>query len=125
MSVQTGIRRDKNTTASALFGVAVIQLLVGIGGWYLYSGQLGLFDRIVCFSGAFYILLGIAARWFRFPAALIGALLYAAFLAIQASQSVDLLMTGLIFKIPIVILLLLALISALRNPPVTSGGQKV
>jgi len=125
MSIQTGIRRDKNVTASSLFGVAGIQILVGAIGWFLYSGELGLLDRIISFSGVIYIVLGIAARWFRLPAALIGAILYAAFLAFQASRSMDLLMAGLIFKIPVVILLVVAVIFALRSPPASSGEQRV
>jgi len=123
MSIPTGIRKDKNVTASALFGVAAIQILVGALGYFLYSGEMGLLDRIISFSGVFYIALGIAARWVRLPAAVIGAVLYAAFLAFQASRSMDLLMAGLIFKIPVVILLIVAVVFALRRPP--TGEERV
>lgn len=123
MSIPTGIRKDKNVTASALFGVAAVQILVGGIGFFLYSGEMGLLDRIISFSGLFYIALGIAARWVRLPAAAIGAVLYAAFLAFQASRSMDLLMTGLIFKIPVVILLIVAVVFALRRPP--TGEERV
>ncbi len=125
MSIPTGIRKDKNVTASALFGVAALQILVGGLGFFLYSGEMGLLDRIISFSGVFYIALGIAARWVRLPAAVIGAVLYAAFLAFQASRSMDLLMTGLIFKIPVVILLVVAVVFALRRPPASSGKERV
>lgn len=118
MSIPTGIRKDKNVTASALFGVAAIQILIGAIGYFLYSGEMGLLDRIISFSGLIFIALGIAARWIRLPAALIGAALYAAFLLFQASRSMDLLMSGLIFKIPIVVLLVVAVVFALRRPPV-------
>lgn len=117
MTIPSGIRKDKNVTASALFGVAAIQILIGGIGYFVYGGELGLLDRIIAFSGVFYIALGIAARWMRLPAAIIGVVLYAAFLAIQASRSVYLLMAGLIFKIPVVILLFLAVVFALRRPP--------
>ena len=123
MSIPTGIRKDKNVTASALFGVAAIQIVTGAIGYFVYSGEMGLLDRIISFSGVFYIALGIAARWVRLPAALIGAVLYAAFLAFQASRSMDLLMTGLIFKIPVVILLIVAVVFVLRRPP--TGGETV
>ena len=119
------IRTDKNVTSSALFGVAAIQILIGAFGYFLYSGEMGLFDRIISFSGVFYIALGIAARWVRLPAAVIGAVLYAAFLAFQASRSISLLTTGLIFKIPIVVLLVVAIISALKRPPTSAGDESV
>jgi hypothetical protein len=47
MSIPTGIRKDKDLTASALFGVAAIQILVGGLGFFLYSGEMGLLDRII------------------------------------------------------------------------------
>jgi hypothetical protein len=101
MSIPTGIRKDKNVTASALFGVAAIQIVTGAIGYFVYSGEMGLLDRIISF----------------------GAVLYAAFLAFQASRSMDLLMTGLIFKIPVVILLIVAVVFVLRRPP--TGGETV
>lgn len=125
MSIPTGIRRDKNVTASALFGVAAVQILLGSIGYLLYSSEMGLLDRIISFSGFFYILLGIVARWARLPAAVVGAVLYAAFLAFQASRSMDLLMTGLVFKVPIVVLLVLAVVFALMRPPASSGEKSV
>ena len=123
MSIPTGIHKDKNVTASALFGVAAIQILIGAIGYFVYSGEMGLLDSFISFSGVFYIALGIAARWVRLPAAVIGAVLYAAFLAFQAFRSMDLLMTGLIFKIPVVILLVVAVVFALRRPP--TGEERV
>jgi hypothetical protein len=123
MSIPTGIRKDKNVTVSALLGVAAIQILLGAIGYFVHSGEMGLLDRVISFSGVFYIALGIAARWVRLPAALIGAVLYAAFLALQASRSMDLLMAGLIFKIPVVILLIVAVVFALRRPP--TGEERV
>ena len=83
----TDIRRGKNITASALFGVAAIQILVGGLGLFLHSSEMGMLDRIISFGGVAYMALGIAARWARLPAAVIGAVLYAAFLVIQASRS--------------------------------------
>lgn len=116
MSIPVGIRKDKNVTASALFGVAAIQILIGAIGYFMYSEQMDMYDHIIAFSGLLFITLGIAARWIRMPAALIGAVLYGAFLLFQATRSMDLLMTGLIFKIPIVVLLVVAIIFALKRP---------
>ncbi len=82
----------------------------------MYGPAMGVIDRVISFSGIFYIVLGIVARWARFPAALVGAGLYGAFLLVQASISLDLLMTGLVFKIPIVILLGVGIAFALRVP---------
>ena len=129
MSISTGISREKNATASALLGVAAIQIVVGFLGWSVYRDRFGWLDWVIMFSGAIYIVLSIAARWARLPAAVVGAALYATFLLFQASRSVDLLMTGLIFKIPVVILLLVAILSALRrsaaSPASSSSPEKL
>jgi hypothetical protein len=119
MSTESGIRKDKNPTASSLFGVAALQILVGAFGWYLYSANFGLLDWIITFSGVVYVVLGIVARWNPLPAALTGAILYSLFLAFQAMRSIGLLMSGLIIKIPIVILLIVAVIAALKRTPPT------
>jgi rhodanese-related sulfurtransferase len=73
MSIPTGIRKDKNVTASALFGVAVIQMLRGAFGWLLYGGEYGLAEGFIIFNGGIFVALGIAARWVRVLAALSGA----------------------------------------------------
>ena len=119
MSNPSGLRKDKNPTVSALLGVAAIQILVGFLGWSVYRDSFGWFDWIIMFSGAIYIALSVAARWIRLSAALIGAALYAAFLALQAFRGIDWLMSGLIFKVPVVLLLLVAVVSALQrsHPP--------
>ena len=121
VALQTGIHKEKNATASALLGVAAIQILVGGISYVLYSGEMGAVDKVICFSGLFYIVLGIAARWIRLPSAVIGAVLYGAFLLLQSFHGEGLLTLGLIFKIPIVILLVLAVAFALRNPRVSTG----
>jgi hypothetical protein len=104
------IRTDKNVTASALFGVATIQIIIAVINWFLHGGQFdgfAWFDWLITFSGAIYIALGVAARWIRLPAAIIGSVLYAAiFVGIS-----DL----LIVMIPVVILLLVAVVSALKH----------
>lgn len=109
------LRKNKNVTASALFGVAAIQIIIGTLAYFIYSEELGLLNRIISPSGVFDVALGITAQWLRLSAGIIGAILYAAFPVFQATM--DLLMTGLIFKIPIVVLLIVAVISALRHPP--------
>jgi len=63
--------------------------------------------------------LGIVARWKPLFAALTGTVLYALFLAFQAMRSIELLKSGLIIKIPIVILLIVAVIDALKRSSAT------
>ena len=109
------MQHDKNPTASALFGVAAIQILVGLLGWFMYSPQFGWLDWIVTISGAIYLGLAFAARWTRLFAAIVGAAFYGVYLGYQASQNVDLLWRGWIIKGPIVILLLAALFFAIRG----------
>ena len=106
------IRKDKNLTASALFGVAAIQLFIAGIEWFLYGLQFSRFgwiDWLFPLSGVIYIALGIAARRIRLLAAIIGGVLYAAFFV----GLPDL----LFIKIPVVILLLFAVVSALKRPP--------
>ena len=109
------MRHDKNPTASALFGVATILIFVGVLGWYMYGPVFGWFDWIVTTSGAIYLVLAIAARWARLAVALIGAALYGLYIVYQASINPDLFWRGWIIKVPIVILLLIATLSAIRE----------
>lgn len=132
--------RDKNPTASILLGVAAIQLVVSLVGWFahrvnpdmdvpelkwvLYSFQRGAFtwvDWAFALSGAVYIALGVAAWWARVPAALLGAVLYAGLLVLQSFEGADVLRAGLVAKIPTAMLLLVALVIALRRVP--AGAQ--
>ena len=111
------VRKDKNVTASALFGVAVIQLIIAGIDWFLHGGQFerfGWIDWLFPLSGVIYIALGIAARRIRLLAAIIGGVLYAAFFV----GSSDL---WFILKIPVMILLLVAVVSALKRPPAETG----
>ena len=119
MGVESGIRKDKNPTASSLFGVAALQILVGAFGWYLYSANFSLLDWIICFSGIIYVVLGIIAYRKPLPAALTGAILYALFLIYQATLSIGFLMSGLIIKIPTAVLLVVAVISARKRTSLT------
>ena len=104
------VRKNKNVTASALFGVAAIQIIMSVINWFLHGGQLDgftWFDWLITFSGAIYIALGIVARWLRLPAAVIGSVFYAAFFVGISDL--------LIVMIPVVILLLVAVVSALKH----------
>jgi len=104
------VRKNKNVTASALFGVAAIQIIMSVINWFLHGGQLDgftWFDWLITFSGAIYIALGIAARWIRLPAAILGIVLYAGFFVGISDL--------LIVMIPVVILLLVAVVSALKH----------
>ncbi len=126
---------DKNPASSILFGVASIQLLVGLVGWFdyrvnpdvdipqlkwfLYNFQSGSFtwaDWALTFSGAIYLLLGFYARWASVAAALSAALLYAAALGMQALQGNGPPQSGAITKILVTVLLVAAVVVALRCP---------
>lgn len=109
------IRKECDWTALALFGVALLQMLLGFVGWFLNRKAFGGLDWAFSGSGLVYLGLAIAARWLCFPAALVAAGLYAGFLALQLAHSVAALKSGLIFKLPIVGLLLLALWFELRR----------
>ncbi len=100
------IRKDKNVTVSALFGVAAIQIFIAGIAWLLSGGQI---YWLFTFSAVIYIALGIAARWIRLPAAIIGSVFYAAFFAGISDL-------WIIFKIPVAILLLVAVVSAMNRP---------
>ena len=113
---------DKNPTASSLFGVAAILLLVGLLGWFMYGPQFGLLDWIVSFSGVIYLGLAVAARRFRLAAALIATALFAVYVAYQAYWNVEFLWRGWIIKAPIALLLLVAIFFALKAS--TKGEQK-
>ena len=121
------IRQSKNPTYSALFGIAIFQGLIGLGGWTLYSVQhhFGVFEWLVTFSGAFFLALAIFARFQRLPAALIACALYATYLGYQAFLGIGYLLDGfLLVKLPVVILLLYAVITAFRRAPATPSATE-
>jgi hypothetical protein len=103
-------------TASALIGVAAIQCAIGFLQWWNWGDYFGWANwLIVTFTVSIYLLLGIHARRSQLAAAFIGAGLYAPLVALQAYQSVDQLISDLILQIPIAVLLLLAVLFALRR----------
>jgi hypothetical protein len=118
MKIPIAIRYDKNVTVSALFGAATLLICWGVINWFITGFELNWLGMLLCFSGFIYIALGVLARWVRLPAALVGATLYAAFLVFECflgvNHGVNLVTEGFFFKIPIVILLLVAVVSALQ-----------
>ena len=117
------IRKDKNPTASLLFGAAAIQCLIGLVGWSIYSNEFGWLDWVITFAFLIYVVLGLWARWAPVVPAFLGFLLYAVFLLAQACRSVELLKTGWLFKLPMVLVLTTALVCALtfgRKGPSTA-----
>ena len=107
--------RSSNATSSALLGVALIQGIVGLLGWWLYSFRFGPLDWVITFSFAVYVILAVWARWQAVPAAVVGAIFYGAFLVEQGLTSRELLLTGLQFKVPNVALLLFALVAGILS----------
>jgi hypothetical protein len=121
------VRKDKNPTASLLFGAAAVQCMVGLFGWSLYSINFGWIDWAITFSFLVYVVFGVWARWTPVTPAILGFLSYAVFLAIQGRQSIELLKSGWIFKLPMVVLLTIALMCALtscRKRPSTTTEQQ-
>ena len=119
------IEKDKYPVSAALFAVAGIQAVVGCLGWSMYAASFAPIDWVITFSFAIFAALAILARRARIPAAIIATALYGAFLAFQATISVQLVMTGLIFKIPNVILLLMALAFAFKSTKPTEQDPGV
>jgi hypothetical protein len=106
------IRRDKHPAASLLFGVAVIQLLVALFYWSIHGHEFRWADWAFSLNFLVFVALGVWARWVPAAPAAIGFLLYAVYLGAQASLSLDLLRSAWIFKLPVAILLTIALVCA-------------
>ena len=112
-------RKDKNVTVSALFGVAAIQIFVGaiasILSWMTSVHYFGVLDVLFVISGVGYVILGLAARRARLPAAIIASVLFVALQRTRASMSVAFL-TGGILTLLVVALLFVAVVAALKRP---------
>ena len=115
MSNPGGIRKEKNRTVSALCGAAAVQCLLGFVGWSMNGRSFGWLDWAFSFSGVICLGLALATRRHRLSAALTGAGLYAGLLALQLLHGVAALKSGLVFKIPVVLFLLVAVVLALRR----------
>jgi hypothetical protein len=114
MGISSRLPIYKNSTATALFGVAAIQAYVGFLAWWLFRDRFDWFQWVITFSAFPYIALGIAAHSFSLSAALVGAALYAAFLVVEASlYGFGMPTNGLRFTIPAVVLLVVAIVTAL------------
>jgi hypothetical protein len=94
-------------------GVAVIQAIVGGLGWATYGPQFRPLDWAITLSFLIYVGLSVWSRWQAIVASCTGSLIYGVFLGYQATLSVTLLFTGLVFKGPIVLLLVAAVVMAI------------
>ncbi|MBM4112812.1 MAG: hypothetical protein FJ253_05470 [Phycisphaerae bacterium] len=118
------ISASRNPTAASLFGVAAIQgivILLILGAGRSFGDHW--ISILVVMSWLIYGVLGVAAFWNRLVPALTGAGLYAAFLIHQGVQSLDLMLTGLVFKVPNVLLLIVAVVGALVHASSTAGSR--
>ena len=70
------LRKDKHPTASLLFGVAVIQFLVGLFFWSIHGSEFTSLDWACSLSFLVFVALGFWARWAPAVPATIGFLLY-------------------------------------------------
>jgi hypothetical protein len=124
LEVEEMIRKDKRPASSALFGVAAIAALGDSLKWLVWGPWFRPFDWVITFSFVLFTALAILARWRPISGTVIAALWYAAILVFEASDGIRVLLSGLVFKIPIVVFLLLALVLALtsrKSPP--QAGQ--
>jgi len=116
MIIPRSIYNRRNWAVWALLGAATLQSFLGFVGWAMNSYSFGWLDWLFSLSGGCYFVLGFVARWMPRFATLLGAGIYAVFLTLQALHSVAALKSGLIFKIPVAALLLLAVAAAIWGP---------
>ena len=108
-------KKKEDITSKALLGVAVIQGIIYGLAWMVHSSQMGVLDRIITFSFAIFVVLAVLAKFLPIVAASIALALYGAFLCLQAIASPALLFKGWLFKGPIVVLLIVAFVVALKR----------
>jgi hypothetical protein len=108
--------KQESVTTSALFGVAVIQLLIVLVGWFMFGphGLSWFLWVLLMGSVGTYVALGIIARKAPLGAACIGAGLFATYLAYQTLLGVPL-SAALIYRLPVTALLLVALIASWKQ----------
>lgn len=104
------LRKDKYPTSSLLSGVAVLQLLVALFIWSIHGSTFGWIDWAFSLDFLVFVGLAIFARWLPAIAGIIGFLLYASYLGTQATVSLEVLRSGWIFKLPVAVLLTIALV---------------
>jgi hypothetical protein len=88
----------------------------------MYSVQyhFGILDWLVTFSGAYFLVLAVIARFRRLPAALTGCGLYAVYLGYQGHLGLNYMLEGFLFiKLPVVLLLVYALVTAFLHTQAT------
>ncbi len=104
-----------------LVGAAAIQGLVGFLGWFIHSPQFSALDWVITFGGGIFLALAFVGKSKPHAASLAAMLLYSAFLIMQLSISTELLMTGWIFKLPIILLLIVGVWSAFHCSSLGEG----
>ena len=110
------IRKDKHPTASLLFGVTVIQFLVALLHWGVQGPAFNWVDWAYSLNFLVFAALAVWARHSPVVPAAIGFLLYAAYLRAQAYLGLHLLLGSLMLKLPVAILLTIALWCAIFRP---------
>jgi hypothetical protein len=103
-------KKQESIPTSALYGVAIIQALICLVGWFMFGshGLSWLLWVILMGSVGIYIGLGIFARKAPFTAACIGTVLFASYLSYQWLQGVPW-SAAPIYRLPVACLLLIAL----------------
>ena len=111
------IKKSKRPVSSSIYGAAAIQAVVGIMYWFIYSPLFTSIDYLFAFGFIIFLILGKIADRAPKPASVTAATLYGFYLFNQLNVSLKLFMTGLIFKIPITILLIRAIVFAFKSKP--------
>jgi hypothetical protein len=113
-------------TASALVSVAAIQCAMGFLQWWKQREYFNwTTSLIVSFTVGIYLLLGYYARRSQIAAAYVGVGLYAALLGYQAYHGLVYLLNDLVFQVPTIVLLVLAVLAALRQQAGRTKGNPV
>src|SRR5688572_6329478 len=95
-------KKAQNKTVAALFGVAVIQMVIGYIGYSMYGwDNLNGVQKAITVSGAFYLLLSLLAKKTPVAAASTGVILYGLYIGWQVTHGRSTLMSDLIFKVPV------------------------
>ena len=107
---------DRPQTSSALIGAAILHLVPGVMYWAVAGFQGDRSDLVRVGGSVVLLALGILARWYPLPAANTATVLYLGYLVYLAFTGMVISPLTIIMHATILILLVLALVSALRSP---------
>ncbi len=107
---------DRPQTSPALIGAAILHLVPGLLFWPVTGFQGDRSDLVRVGGTAALLALGVLARWYPLPAANTATVLYLGYLVYLAFTGMVISPLTIIVHVAILILLVLALVAALRSP---------